>query len=158
MKKFALAFAAVSAFSVAQANAEVTVADTDGNGAYSMEELLVAFPTLTEAAFKAADANADGAISAEELTAAEAAFAAPAADAAATTEAPAADAAATTEAPAAATVVTDVDADGSFSMEELKAAFPDLTEEAFKAADANADGVVSAEELKAAQDAGNIPA
>ena len=91
MKKFALAFAAVSAFSAAQANAEVTVADADGNGAYSMEELLVAFPALTEDAFKAADLDADGAISAEELTAAEAAFAAlvPA-------EAPAADAAATT--------------------------------------------------------------
>jgi len=58
----------------------------------------------------------------------------------------------------AQTVVTDTDGNAVFSMEELKAAFPDLTEEAFKAADTNADGALDAAELKAAQDAGNIPA
>lgn len=58
----------------------------------------------------------------------------------------------------AATEVKDADANGTFSFDELKAAFPDLTEEVFKAADTNADGQLSADELKAAQDAGNIPA
>lgn len=133
MKKFALAFAVVSAFSVAQANAEVTVADADGNGAFSMEELLVAFPALTEDAFKAADINADGALTADELTAAEAAF-----NALVPAEA------------AAAVVVADADANTTFSLVEVQAAYAGATEEAFKAADADASGELSAEELAAA--------
>jgi EF hand len=156
MKKFALALAAVSAFSAVSANAEIVVADTDGNGAFSMEELMVSFPGLTEDAFKAADLDADGAISADELTAAEAAFTAlaPAAEAAATdaaaatTEAaPAADATATD---AAAPVVADADANTTFSLAEVQAAYADATEEAFKAADLDASGELSAEELAAA--------
>ncbi len=78
MTKFALAFAALSAFAVAQANAETVVTDTDGNGAYSLEELKAAFPDLTEEAFKAADTDADGAVSADELKAAQAAGTIPA--------------------------------------------------------------------------------
>lgn len=58
----------------------------------------------------------------------------------------------------AETIVTDTDGNGVYSMEELQAAFPDLTEEAFKAADVNVDGAVDADELKAAQAAGVIPA
>jgi hypothetical protein len=54
--------------------------------------------------------------------------------------------------------VADADGNGEYSMEELKAAFPDLTEEVFTAADTDANGALSADELKAAQDAGNIPA
>ncbi|MCX7889271.1 MAG: EF-hand domain-containing protein [Rhodobacteraceae bacterium] len=60
--------------------------------------------------------------------------------------------------PAWAVDVKDVDGNGSYSMEELKAAYPDLTEEIFKKVDTNADGSVSAEELKAAQDAGTLKA
>lgn len=156
MKKFALALAAVSAFSAVSANAEVMVADTDGNGAFSMEELLVSFPGLTEEAFKAADLDADGAVSADELTAAEAALAAlvpaaveaaPAADAAVVEAAPAAEAVATE---AAAVVVADADANTTFSLTEVQTAYPAATEEAFKAADADASGELSAEELAAA--------
>lgn len=58
----------------------------------------------------------------------------------------------------AATEIEDADGNGTFSMEELKAAFPDLTEEAFKGADTDADGQISADELKVAQEAGTIPA
>lgn len=58
----------------------------------------------------------------------------------------------------AATEIKDADGNGTYSFDELKAAFPDLTDEVFKAADANADGQLSADELKAAQDAGKIPA
>ncbi|MGB3148182.1 MAG: EF-hand domain-containing protein [Paracoccaceae bacterium] len=58
----------------------------------------------------------------------------------------------------AETVVTDTDANGTFSMEEMKAAYVDLTEETFKAVDANADGAVDADELKAAIEAGVLPA
>jgi hypothetical protein len=73
MKKFALALAAISAFGVVAANAEVTVADADGNGTYSLEELVVSYPDMTQEVFVAVDANADGAVSAEELAAAVAA-------------------------------------------------------------------------------------
>lgn len=58
----------------------------------------------------------------------------------------------------AQTVVTDTDGNGTYSMEELKAAYPDLTEETFTAVDANADGAVDADELKAAIEAGTLPA
>jgi len=58
----------------------------------------------------------------------------------------------------AETVVTDTDGNGTYSMEELKAAYPDLTEDVFNAVDANADGAVDADELKAAVEAGTLPA
>ena len=57
------------------------------------------------------------------------------------------------QAETAAVMVTDVDGNGAYSFEEVKAAYPDATEDAFKAADVNTDGVLSAEELKAAEDA-----
>ncbi|MGB3278498.1 MAG: EF-hand domain-containing protein [Pseudorhodobacter sp.] len=70
MKNFVLALGAISAFAVAQANAQTVITDTDGNGVYSMEELVAAYPELTEENFKAADTNADGAVDADELAAA----------------------------------------------------------------------------------------
>lgn len=74
MKKFALAFAAISAFGAVAAYAEdKVVADADGNGTYSLEELVVTYPDLTQEVFATVDANADGAVSAEELAAAVAA-------------------------------------------------------------------------------------
>lgn len=56
----------------------------------------------------------------------------------------------------AETVVTDTDGNGSFSTEELVAAYADLTEETFKAVDTDANGEVSAEELAAAKAAGTL--
>jgi len=58
----------------------------------------------------------------------------------------------------AQTMVTDTDGNGSYSMEELKAAYPDLTDEVFTSIDSNAAGAIDATELKAAQDAGTLPA
>ncbi|MEZ5779403.1 MAG: EF-hand domain-containing protein [Paracoccaceae bacterium] len=58
----------------------------------------------------------------------------------------------------AQTVVTDTDGNGTYSMEEMTAAYPDMTEELFNTIDANADGAVDADELMAAQEAGTIPA
>ena len=78
MTKFALAFVAVSAFATVAAQAETMVADTDGNGLFSMEELIVAFPDLTAEVFTAADADADGSLSADELKAAQTAGTIPA--------------------------------------------------------------------------------
>lgn len=70
MKTIVLALGAISALAVAQANAQTVVNDADGNGVFSMEELVAAYPDLTEDQFKAADANADGSVDAEELAAA----------------------------------------------------------------------------------------
>lgn len=52
----------------------------------------------------------------------------------------------------------DTDASGTFSLEELQAAFPDLTAEAFTAMDANADGEIDQAEAQAAVEAGVLPA
>lgn len=69
MKLIALT-AATLAFASA-AMAQTMVEDTDGDGMYSIEELRVAFPNLTEDTFISIDTDADGAVSAEELAAAE---------------------------------------------------------------------------------------
>ena len=53
----------------------------------------------------------------------------------------------------AAPVVADTDANGTFSLAEVQAAYASATEEAFKAADTDASGELSADELKAAVDA-----
>ena len=44
--------------------------DADGDGVYSMEELMVAYPSLTEDLFTAIDGNGDGAVDEDELAAA----------------------------------------------------------------------------------------
>jgi hypothetical protein len=54
---------------------------------------------------------------------------------------------------ASVVVVPDTDENGSYSFDEVKLAYPEVTEEAFKAADTDADGVLSADELKAAEEA-----
>ena len=52
----------------------------------------------------------------------------------------------------------DTDGDGMFSMVELNATYPDMTEETFTAIDTDADGSVSEAELAAAVAAGTLPA
>ena len=61
---------------------------------------------------------------------------------------------------AAAFAMTDLDAngDGGLSMDELLAAYSDMTEAQFLESDANADGVIDEDELAAAREAGLIPA
>lgn len=73
MQKMILALGAISAFLVSQATAQTVVTDLDGNGVYSMEELVAAHPDLTEAQLSAADSNSDGSVDAAELAAAIAA-------------------------------------------------------------------------------------
>ena len=53
-------------------------------------------------------------------------------------------------------VVTDTDANGTWSLVELQAVWKDMTEDQFKAVDANADGAVDADELQAAWDNGVV--
>ncbi|MCR9113312.1 MAG: EF-hand domain-containing protein [Rhodobacteraceae bacterium] len=69
MKTPVLMLAAVMAVSAVQASA-ATVEDTDGNGSYSLEEMIVAYPELTDGDFAEMDADESGDISEDELTAA----------------------------------------------------------------------------------------
>lgn len=57
----------------------------------------------------------------------------------------------------ALTAEQDVDGNGTYSIEELQAAFPELTAEAFGQIDVNADGEVDMTEAEAAQAAGLLP-
>ncbi|WP_264212620.1 EF-hand domain-containing protein [Leisingera thetidis] len=52
----------------------------------------------------------------------------------------------------------DVDGNGTYSLEELQAAFPDLTAETFATIDANADGEADLAEVQAAEEAGLLAA
>lgn len=49
-----------------------------------------------------------------------------------------------------APVVSDADANGTFSLAEVQAAYPAAMQDAFNAADIDASGALSAEELAAA--------
>jgi hypothetical protein len=70
MKKVMIA-ATASLLGVAGMAIAQEVADTDGVGVYSMEELMAAYPNLTPEVFALVDANADGTVDSDELTAAQ---------------------------------------------------------------------------------------
>jgi hypothetical protein len=74
MKRISLLLATVLGLgaipAMAQDAAAPEIADTDGNGTWSMDELVVAYPDLTAETFTAVDANADGAVDQAELAAA----------------------------------------------------------------------------------------
>lgn len=59
---------------------------------------------------------------------------------------------------AIAQTAIDTDGDGMFSMVELTATYPDMTEETFTVIDTDADGSVSEVEMAAAVAAGTLPA
>ncbi len=71
MKIFALTIASLAFASAAWA--QTTVDDADGDGMYSIEELLTVFPNITDEIFSEIDVNDDGGVDVEELAAAEAA-------------------------------------------------------------------------------------
>lgn len=72
MKKMKLMLAALIAMGAASAAvAQTMVEDTDGDGMYSMAELVAVYPALTEERYLEVDANADGLVDAEELAAAQ---------------------------------------------------------------------------------------
>ncbi len=63
-------------------------------------------------------------------------------------------------APLAAQALTaeqDVDGNGTYSLDELQAAYPELSAETFAQIDVNADGEVDMTEAEAAQAAGLLP-
>jgi hypothetical protein len=71
MKRFAILLAPIALASAAFAQATLPeVADTDGNGTWSLAELQAVWTDLTEDGFKGIDANVDGAVDTAELQAA----------------------------------------------------------------------------------------
>lgn len=71
MKRIAILLAPLAFASAAFAQATLPeVADTDGNGTWSLVELQAVWTDLTEDGFKGIDANADGAVDQTELQAA----------------------------------------------------------------------------------------
>ena len=71
MKRIALVLAPFALASAAFAQATLPeVADTDGNGSWSLVELQAVWTDLTEDNFKAIDTSADGNVDATELQAA----------------------------------------------------------------------------------------
>ncbi len=58
----------------------------------------------------------------------------------------------------ALTAPSDADADGLFTLEEVRAAYPTLTPEAFAAADTDSNGVLDKAEMKAALSSGVLTA
>jgi hypothetical protein len=56
----------------------------------------------------------------------------------------------------AQTVVTDTDGNGTWSIEEMTAAYPDMTPETFATIDADQSGEIDADELQAARENGVI--
>ncbi|ODT68308.1 MAG: hypothetical protein ABS75_20980 [Pelagibacterium sp. SCN 63-23] len=68
----------LSTAAMAQAATDFAAVDTDTNGSVSLAEAQVAWPDLTEDAFKAADTDGNGELSNEEYDALVAATAAPA--------------------------------------------------------------------------------
>lgn len=74
MTRFSLAFAASGVFlGAASMMAHAAIEDSDGDGLYSFEEVIAAYPTLTEEAFLELDGDGDGMLTPEEVTAAQAA-------------------------------------------------------------------------------------
>ena len=71
MKRIALVLAPFALATAALAQATLPeVADTDGNGSWSLVELQAVWTDLTEDGFKAIDTSADGVVDATELQAA----------------------------------------------------------------------------------------
>ena len=51
----------------------------------------------------------------------------------------------------------DVNGDGVLTIDEVQAAFPDVTTDGFTAMDLNADGALDESEISAAEDSGLMP-
>jgi hypothetical protein len=60
-------------------------------------------------------------------------------------------------APGLAQSAMDADGDGTVTLADVQALYPDVTEETFAAMDSDADGTLSEEEIAAATEAGMLP-
>ncbi len=57
-----------------------------------------------------------------------------------------------------AQLAADANGDGVLTIDEVQAAFPDISAESFSTMDLNADGALDEAEVQAAQEAGLMPA
>ena len=71
LKKLKLMLAVLISMGATAAAAQTMVEDTDGDGMYSMAELLAVYPALTDERFVEIDSNADGLVDADELASAQ---------------------------------------------------------------------------------------
>lgn len=67
MKKIVIQTVTIIALSATALSAQSEM-DTDGDGLLSYNELLAAYPAMTEEVFTAIDTNSDGAVDADEMT------------------------------------------------------------------------------------------
>lgn len=72
MKTKAIVLAAIAGLAAGPLFASTMAEDANGDGAWSYEELVVAYPELTQESFLSIDVDADGVVSADEYTAAQA--------------------------------------------------------------------------------------
>ena len=70
MTRLMIALGLVAGMTTLPAFAQEAPADADGNGKWSMEELLATYPNMTEEVFAAMDTNADGEVDPAEFNAA----------------------------------------------------------------------------------------
>ncbi|QCO56213.1 EF-hand domain-containing protein [Pseudorhodobacter turbinis] len=67
MTRLMIALGLVAGMTTLPALAQEAPADVDGNGTWSMEELVATYPNMTEEVFAAMDANADGEVDPAEF-------------------------------------------------------------------------------------------
>lgn len=128
-----------------QAQERLRDADSDGDGKVSLEEFKAAFPNAPIERFKELDRNADGFISKDDRPPAPPAAAAPEAG-------PRPGAGQRPDGQGRPPMrerlrAADRDGDGKVTLEEYKAAFPNVPVERFKALDPDGDGVVDLNNL-----------